>query len=92
MTENIGRLVDLWSEFCTRYDQMLEYAHEQSLASDVRRIEESSKGLTENIADLRNVLRYRKTKARAIELGVGAFVDYIVREDDGKLDFLRVFD
>lgn len=92
LTENIGCLVDLWSEFCTRYDQMLEYAHEQSLASDVRRIEESSKGLTENIADLRNVLRYRKTKARAIELGVGAFVDYIVREDDGKLDILRVFD
>ena len=92
LNENLGRLVDGWPGFCAAYDKLLEFVYEESLDPDVRRIEGACRELTENIADLRNVLRYRKTKARAIELGVGPLVDYIVREDDGRLDILRVFD
>ncbi len=48
--------------------------------------------MADGCGDLRNVLRYRKTLARAKTLGVGAFADYILANDDGTLDILAVFD
>lgn len=86
------RVVENWRNLAEKYEKLLEFADESTLSADMRMLDKSCNFLVENIGDLRNVLRYRKTLGRAKELGAGAFADYIVANDDGNLDVLNVFD
>ena len=81
-----------WAAFDAARSAVCELADVASWDADVRKVEECCQAFGENLGELRNVLRYRATCVRAKELGVGAFVDYLVREDDGSLDAVRVFD
>lgn len=92
LRDAVSRVLALWPAFNEKYAKMLEFADEEALGSDVWNLGESCKAMIESIDDLRNVLRYRKTLARAKALGVGAFADYLLANDDGTLDVLKVFD
>ena len=88
-----GRIaLERWPTFREKYDRLLEFVGDDAFDADLRNLGESCRSLVENIGDLRNVLRYRKAKTRADGLGVGAFADYIVKNDDGALDVLGLFD
>lgn len=85
-------VIESWPAFKEKYAKFLEFVDEKAVPSNVWKLAESSRTLIENIGDLRNVFRYRKALARAKELGVGAFADYLAANDDGNLDVLKVFD
>ena len=92
LREAVSRVIEVWPSFKEKCDNIFEFTEDRVLSSNVWELYEICKSIVENIDDLRNVLRYRKTLVKAKALGVGAIADYIVANDDGNLDVLKVFD
>ena len=85
-------LLDRWPEFEKRYDALLEFATDESLDDDLAALRDRCETVTEEIGELRGVMRYRHSQANAVANGVGAFAGFIFAEDDGTLDVGKVFD
>ena len=85
-------VLERWAAFGAKFEQLLALAHEESLPADVRELGGMCRALVDCADELRNVIRYRKTRDRARALGVGAFADFLLAEDDGRLDVAAVFD
>ena len=81
-----------WEAFRERLDKFCEFADDGVRSLAPAEIEEMCGAVVDNVSDLRNVMRYRKTVEHANGFGVGAFAAYIAENDDGNLDVLRVFD
>lgn len=84
--------LERWTAFLEKLNSLLEFVGEDAFGTDVRNFGESCRSLVENVGDLRNVLRYRKAKARMESLGLEAFTNYVEKNDDGALDVINLFD
>ncbi|MCR5413877.1 MAG: DUF3320 domain-containing protein [Kiritimatiellae bacterium] len=92
LKESAETFAGLREEHLSKRAAFMEFADEKSLADGLRETAEACAALLSGMDDLRGVIRYRNTLSRAKGLGVGAFADYIVANDDGAMDAAEVFD
>ena len=81
-----------WKAFESERTKFLEVAGDELFRDDVREIPARCAAIVASLGELRGVLKYRKTLAGAVSLGMGAFEKYIVENDDGALDAAETFD
>ena len=89
---DFDRFLERQSAFVKKLEQMTEFADPSALPADLHQLVSGCEAALESLDDLRDVLRYRNTLARAAALGVGAFAPFILENDDGNLDAVEVFD
>ena len=82
----------LWPEFQKRCEESHPYVEPSAMPDDVDGMVPFCEDLSANLGELRGVILFRKTEARARTLGLGAFAAHVVEHAGDAADFPELFE